>query len=463
MKKVLSSHFERLSSPGRIGPVGLRNRMTAAPLSPCLAGMHGWITEDYVAYIEARARGGASLIVVEDTLVVDGSKWGRGIVNQPEIWDPNSIPGWKKLTDAIHYHGAKAGIQINWMSIRAHLKVCPDTEALGPSAMLLPGFPDFEEPRVPATSARHSGGVEVSRAATIDEIMWLEDQYALAASLARDAGFDVVMIHCTGGHGIASFNSPYFNQRNDLYGGPLENRMRFGLNIIKKVRPVLKPEMALSVRIPVDEFLPGGSGKEECIHIAQAYEAAGVDAIHMSCGAFNTHHAMQPIYYPRLYLEPFLADMREAVKVPLAVAGSLNDPEDAERVLRDYRLDFVDLGRALVADAEYPKKVVEGRPEDIRRCIRCDKCLHVIVANHTSIECSVNAEAGRERVLKIMPAEEAKSVVVVGGGPGGMEAARVAALRGHSVTLVDKGKQLGGNLRRQPRGAQARGHAARAA
>jgi len=405
--------------------------MTTAPCGTSFGGTNGAITDRVIDYYEERAKGGAGLIIVECTLVVPAAKYGASVPSELQIWDRNLVPGWKRLTDAIHYWGAKAAVQINWMGIGIVPELFPDVQPTAPSAIEVPGF---IEP-------------VISRPVPIDEIMWLEDQYQLGAACAKEAGFDIVMVHCVHGYGIAGFNSQYVNKRNDLYGGSSENRMRFGLNILKKVRAVLTPDMAMTVRIPADEFVPLGADKEEGIRFAQTYEAAGVEAIHLSCGAVGSiHHTIQPFYYPHIYLESYLADMRKAVKVPLGVAGSLNNPDDAERILRDYDFDFVDLGRAVFADPEYPKKVMEGRPEDIRRCLRCCECIHTVIENHTSIECAVNIEMGREARLKITPAEKPKKVLVIGGGAAGIEAARVATLRGHSVTLCEKNDKLGGNL-----------------
>jgi len=426
-----NKRFEYLCRPGKIGPVELKNRMTLAPNGTGFGGTNGAITDRDIDYYEERAKGGAGLIIVECTLVVPAAKYGNATPFEREIWDRNLVPGWKRLTDAIHFWGAKAGVQINWQGIGIVPELCPGIQPTAPSAVEVPGF---------ITPV-------ISRELPIEEIMWLEDQYALGATCAKEAGFDIVQVHCVHGYGIAGFNSEWVNRRNDLYGGSFENRMRFGLNILKKVRAVLTPDMAMTVRIPADEFVHPGNGKEECLRIAQTYEAAGVDAIHLSCGAVGSiHHTIQPFYYPRVYLEPYLADMRKAVKVPLGVAGSLNNPDDAERILRDYGFDYADLGRVLFADPEYPNKVMEERPEDIRRCLRCCECIHALIENHTAVECAVNPEMGREARFKITPAEKPKEVLVVGGGPGGMEAARVAALRGHSVTLCEKNDKLGGNL-----------------
>jgi len=394
-------------------------------------GMNGAITDRVVDYYAARAKGGAGLITIECTLVVPASKYGASIPNELEIWDRNLVPGWHRLVEAIHYWGAKASVQINWMAIGVTPALYPEVIPAAPSAIGVPGF---------VTPV-------VSREMSIEEIMWMEDQYALGAVCAKEAGFDMVMVHCVHGYGIAGFNSEYTNKRNDLYGGTWENRMRFGLNILKKVRGVLTCDMAMTVRIPVDEFVPYGNGKEECLRIAKEYEATGVDAIHLSCGAVGSfHHTIQPAYFPHAYLESCLALFRKAVSVPLGVAGSLNNPIEAERVLREYDLDYVDLGRAVLADPDYPNKVMAGRPKDIRKCLRCCECVHGIFENHIAMECSVNPEGGREAAMRITPAEKPKKVVVVGGGPAGMEAARVATLRGHNVTLFEKKDNLGGNL-----------------
>jgi 2,4-dienoyl-CoA reductase-like NADH-dependent reductase (Old Yellow Enzyme family)/thioredoxin reductase len=343
------------------------------------------------------------------------------------------VPGWKTLTDAIHFWGAKAAVQINLPGGGVDPLVWPGVEPATPSAAVLPGY---------------LGKPVLTRELRLDEILWLEDQFVLGANCAREAGFDVIALHCVHGYGISSFQSPYVNKRTDSYGGSFENRMRFGLNVLRKVKEVIAPDMAVTCRVPVDEFAPGSSDKAECICIARTYEDGGADAIQLSCGTVGfLNRIIQPFYYPRAYLEPYLAEMRKAIRVPLSIVGSFNDPEDAERMLRDYDIDFIDLGRSLIADPDYPKKVIEGRPEDIRRCLRCNaSCIYGVVETHSGIDCTVNVEVGRERALKIVPAEKVKNVLVIGGGPGGLEAARVASMRGHNVTLCEKSDRLGGAL-----------------
>ena len=432
-KKVDDIFFKYLCSPGKIGPVEMRNRITMAPMGSSFGGTNGAVTDRVVDWYEARAKGGTGLITVENTFVVPASKYGAHIPNELQIWDRNLVSGWKMLTDACHYWGAKIAVQINYPGAGVDPQVWPGVQPAAPSVVALPGY------IVPV----------LTRELPIEEILWLEDQYALGATCAREAGFDMVQLHCVHGYGIAGFNSKLQNKRNDIYGGSFENRMRFGLNIIRKVKAVIGPDMALAVRIPVDEMVPGGADKEECIRMAQAYEAAGVDAIQLSCGTVGSiAETIQPSYYPRAFLKPYLSDMRKAVKVPLTVAGGFADPADAESVLNDYGVDFIDLGRVLIGDAEWANKVMEGRPEDIRRCLRCNTgCIHSIIETHSGLDCAINIEVGRERRLKITPAETPKKVLVIGGGPGGMEAARVAALRGHDVTLYEKSDKLGGNIR----------------
>jgi len=440
---VGNPHFEFLCRPGKIGPIELKNRMVMAPHSPNSAGTNGEVTDLFIDYFEARARGGAGLLIIEDTLVVPACEWGEAISHQPEIWDRRLVDGWKRLTDAIHFWGAKVAVQLNWVGIRIDPKLWPNVQPTAPSIIEVPGWTSVQKKTIAPTAAHN---FHTSRAVTLEETIWLEDQFALSAACARDAGFDMVMLHGTQGYGIASFTSPYCNKRNDLYGESFENRMRFSRNIITKVRKELTSNMALIVRASVDEFLPGSADRKECVRIVQAYEKAGIDAIHLSCGLFSTQETIQPIYKPRAYLEPYLKDFRRAVQVPLSVAGSFNHPEDAERILREYKLDFIDFARPLIVDPEYPNKVMEGRPEDIRVCTRCGECINSIVANYTGLDCSLNVEAGKEAKLKIRPAKKSKKILVVGGGISGMEAARVAAMRGHKVTLWEKNDKLGGNL-----------------
>lgn len=425
--------IEYLTKPGKIGRLELKNRMVMSPMGTCLADPVGGgsVSDRLIDYYAERAKGGVGLIEVENTLVTPPEKYGAQGACQLMLYHRRFLPGWARLTEAVHEWGAKIAVQINYPGGGIDPAVEIGVQAVTASPFALPGY------------IRPS----VSRGATIDDIKYIVDQYVLGAQIAKDADFDAVEIHCVHGYGIAGFQSGHMNQRNDLYGGTFRNRMRFGLEIIGRIKECIGDDYPIWCRIPADEFLPPpGVDREEGIKIAQAYAAAGVHAISLSCGG-PINHTIQPKYYPRCYLESYCEAIKRAIDIPVMVAGSFNNPEDAERVLREGKVDFVVIGRGLIADPEYPKKVIEGRIDDIRKCLRCNEgCISTLLVKSHGINCAVNFEAGNEVRHRMTLTGNRKNVLVVGGGPAGMEAARVAASRGHKVTLCEKSSELGGHL-----------------
>lgn len=430
LKREIVMKLTKLCEPGKIGNLTIRNRMVMPPMGTSFGSMTGGVTDRIIDWYTERAKGGVGLIIVENTLVTPPEKYGQHLTNELLIYHPNCIPGFRLLTDAVHDYGAKIAVQINYPGQGADPFSSAGVQPVTPSPVISP------------TYIR----TVITREATIEEIQYLVNQYGVGAQLAKMAGFDAVEIHCVHGYGVAGFQSQAINRRNDAYGGPFENRMRFGREVISRVRGAVGDDFPVWCRIPLIEWAPGGSDPEECVRIAQVYEAAGVNALSLSVGTMGDVPVPNK-YQPRATFEPYLENMRKAVNVPLMVAGSFNNPEDAERVLREGKADFICIGRGLIADPEYPKKVMERRPEDIRKCLRClDGCLITMIFSSSGVDCAVNIEAGKETRRKMTLAEKPKNVLVVGGGPGGMEAARVAAVRGHDVTLCEKGSELGGAL-----------------
>ena len=426
--------MEYLTKPGKIGKMEVRNRMIMAPMGSWYGTPNGEVTQRLIDYLEERAKGGVGLIIVENTLVHPHEEYGEVILCELTMWDYNTIPQWNELVSAVHFWGAKIMVQINYAGY----------------GFLLAGTPTGVQPVTASPWVLATGYSEsvISRGATLEDIKHIQDRFAESALIAKYAGFDGVNIHCVHGYGIAGFQSPHLNRRNDQYGGTFENRNRFGLEILKKIREKVGNDFPVTCRIPVDEFVPDGIHPEESVRIAKKYVEGGVHAVDLSAGTHGRGvETVQSRYLPRPFLEPYLEMFKKEIDVPLIVAGSFNDPRDGERVLREGKADFIAVARGLLADAEYPKKVIEGRLEDIRPCRRCvDGCIHSHRQSYLPTDCSVNAEVGRERRYRITPAEKPKKVLIVGGGPAGMETARVAKLRGHDVTLCEKGDQLGGNM-----------------
>lgn len=408
--------FEKLLEPGQIGTVNLRNRIVMPSMSTNY-GSGGYVTERTKDYYEERARGGVGLIIVETNCVQPRGWFTEKFLR---IDDDKFIPGLQELVEVIHKHGARAAQQISHRGreTRSSLIGC---QPVGPSALSRPGF-------------------EVPRELTLAEITEIVDCFAQAAGRAKKAGFDAVEIH---GHGglITQFLMPSSNQRSDKYGGDLKNRTRFLAEIIKAIRKVVGREYPLWCRINGEEgdFM-GNTPLDELRELARMLEENGVDAISVSGIPYT-----RPYFSPGGYFVHSAAAVKSVVTIPVMVAGKIT-PGMGERVLKQGQADFVVIGRQMIADPQLPNKLAAGKLEDIIPCIRCMECLNNLQTKEEPICCAVNANVGRERECQIKPSEKKKKLLVVGGGPAGMEAARVAALRGHEVVLCDKEHKLGGSL-----------------
>ncbi|MBN1875762.1 MAG: FAD-dependent oxidoreductase, partial [Anaerolineae bacterium] len=308
---------------------------------------------------------------------------------------------------------------------------------------------------------------------TVQEIKALIEAYAQAAQRARIAGFDAVEIHGAHGYMPLQFLSGYTNRRQDEYGGSFENRARFALEVIRAIKRLAGPDFPVIYRLSAEEDAPNGVTLEEAVKFAKLAQDAGVDAIHVSAGTWDSRMEtffgalrgmsdprgkrlsegvsigmwVPPLYVPRGNLVPLAAAVKQAVTIPvIAVCGI--SPEMAEDIIAEGKADLVSMGRQAIADPEYPRKVIAGKPEEIRRCVRCNECLDSVMS-YRGFDCAVNAQAAKEHEMysRILPATAPRRVMVIGGGPAGMEAARVAALRGHKVTLYERNSYLGGMLR----------------
>ena len=429
------SQFKKLFEPARLGRLELSNRIVMPPIVDNLATPDGIVSQKQLDYFEARARGGVAMIIVESTCV--DAPVGKNVPHMLHMDDDECISGLTQLAKVIKEHGAKAAIQPTHAGITTKVAFT-GCQPVGPSAVARPGY---DEPR----------------ALTVEGIHKIEDKFAEAAARAQKAGFDGVELHGAHGYLGAQFLSPAWNKRTDEYGGILENRARFLLEVMEKVREAVGKDFAVWWRLNGAEYGLEEFGIKNCItleetqQVAQWLEKAGADAISVSCfgmGVYtNCHRAA--IAIPRGNLIPLAEGVKKAVNIPVLAAGGLN-PELGEKVLEEGKADFVCIGRGLLADPELPNKAASGNVEDINRCIRCNYCGDICNARnrHTGqIGCTVNAVLGHEGEHRLIPVGKKKRVMVVGGGPAGMEAARVAALRGHNVTLWEKSNALGGQVR----------------
>jgi 2,4-dienoyl-CoA reductase-like NADH-dependent reductase (Old Yellow Enzyme family)/thioredoxin reductase len=422
--------FERLFSPYSIGKVQIKNRIVMPPMGTCLADINGCVTKKMIDYYSRRARGGVGLIILENTLVHE--KYGTQIPNQLRIHSYHQVPQLFDLVEAVHALGSKIGIQINspGSGMRPHLS--PAITPISPSQVRVDFLP-----------------LE-SRTITVEEINEIILDFGKAARLAKLAGFDLIEIHGAHGYLINEFLSPYTNTREDLYGGTLQNRLRFCLEIIQKIREEIGDDLPLMFRMSVDDFLDGGMKIEEAIRIAKALEGAGIAAFDVSAGNLNIKascvRAIPGAFIQDGHLAGHAKKIKEALRIPVIVAGKVRDPWLAEQILSEGKADFIAVGRGLLSDPDWAMKARKGKPEQIRKCISCnDLCIYRKTWLSHPIRCSVNPEVGREGE-KLQMAKKPKVVVVVGGGPAGMEAARISALRGHRVVLYEKEAALGGQL-----------------
>ena len=424
--------YSRLFSPLSIRTMRLPNRIAMVAMATNFASETGGVTPWLLNYYEARARGGTGLIVVENC-TIDYPR-GKSGATQLRLDDDGFIPGLSRLVDRIHRHGGCAALQIN------HCGLSTSRAKTG------------EAPVAPS-AVTYVRGQEVPRELTAEEIPELVERFGRAAARARKAGFDAVEIH--GGHAylIAQFLSPFTNRRSDAYGGSPERRLRFALEVLRRVREAVGPDFPLIFRISAVEFLEGGRELEETLDLVPILEAAGVDCWDVSAGTLAGHHpsgtrSIEPIGYAQAWRTYMARAVREAARVPVMAVGVIREPDVAEGVLARGDGDLVGLGRALIADPDWVRKAREGREAEIRRCTSCNQgCLRRRMYLDLPITCALNPAVGREDDgPEARPAAAPRRVMVVGAGPGGMEAARVAAVRGHGVVLWDEQPALGGEL-----------------
>lgn len=445
----MATSYAPLLQPGQIGSLQLKNRIALAPMGENFGGLDGHATEKTQAYYEERARGGAGLIILGTAAV----SWPSGTSepHQLGISSDDFIPTLAQVVRRVHVHGAKVAIQINHSG-----KVAANDRAHG-REMWVPSVPPALPPNAsmrtitPQELSTFVGvGPHPDRYRVMDEadIAQMIEWYASAAVRAQQAGFDAVEVHCAHNYLIAGFLSPYFNQRTDGYGGSYENRTRLLRELLTEVRRRVGPDYPIWVRLDAEEMhTPGGIELEEALQTARLCEQLGVNAISVSSYARLTRGSDftdAPIPQKSgAYLE-FANAFKRVVRIPIIVAGRI-EPEAGAAAIGAGEADFIAMGRKLLADPELPNKLLAGQPEAIRPCIYCYACVSEIFVNR-GIKCAVNAQTGHESTAPIVPAEHAKHVLIVGGGPAGMEAARMAVLRGHRVTLVERSDRLGGTL-----------------
>lgn len=416
------NNFSHLFEPIQIGKTTVKNRIFMPPLSTNLADK-GYVTDALVEHYSNRARGGVGLIVTEVTTVEPTYTYLPGDMS---IYDDSYIPGWKKLVDAVHKY---------------------DTKIL--SQLFHPAYMAFPVPGTPQLIAPSNVGPyyakSAPRAVTVEELHVLVRQFGEAALRFKKAGGDGVEIQCAHAHGLlGGFLTPLYNKRTDEYGGDINGRLRLTLEVIREVRKQCGDDFIIDVRISGDEYSEGGLTLNDMIYVSKQLEKEGVDFLHVSGG--NTIKRGSSMPAPGTSPAPHAhasEEIRKHVHIPVATVARINEPWVAEELIADGKADICMIGRANLCDSEFANKAREGRTDDIRPCIGCGRCLTGIMFGKP-IACTVNPSV---ETNDIDEADVKKKILVIGGGPAGMEAAYVAKKRGHEVVLCEKEKELGGLLR----------------
>ncbi|MGA2955828.1 MAG: FAD-dependent oxidoreductase [Thermodesulfobacteriota bacterium] len=412
-----------LFTPIKVGKMELKNRIVM-PAMHYLSSWEGLVLPHHTDYFVERAKGGAALIIIGGCTIDETS----GAVNMLSVRDDKFIPGLSALAKAVQAQGAKIAAQLYHAGRYSHSILMGGKRSVSSSPI----------------RSRFTG--ETPRELSIPEIKQVQRNFALAAARIKRAGLDAVEVIASAGYLISQFLSPLVNRRKDEYGGDFESRMRFGLEVAREVRREVGPDFPIIFRVAGNEFMEGGLANREAQIFSRELEKAGVDMINVTGGWHETRIPQITMGLPRGGFVYLAQGIKQSVSIPVMTCNRITDPCLADQILRDGQADLIGFARGLIADPELPNKARQGRYDEINYCIACNQGCFDPIFDQKPQTCLVNARAGAEGRLTVEPALRKKKIMVIGGGPAGMEAARVAALRGHEVCLYEKNEKLGGQI-----------------
>ena len=421
--------LDNLFSAFSIGTLSLQNRIVMPPMATNYATPEGFVTDRQIAYYLERAKGGVGYMTTEHTGIL---QQGKASPSMLMISTDDHITALKRLIDAVHGVGGKIVVQISHAG-RQTLPSVTGMPIVGPSPLPATPVPDPTKANIP-------------RELSVPEIEEIIEAFSSAAKRVKKAGADGVELHMAHGYLICSFLSPFSNRRTDQYGGDVKARARFAVEVLQSVRKQVGPDFPIVCRLSGDEYVDGGLRIGETKQIAKILEKEGADALHISACNAASGYLNHPPYYAEEGVFLHLARaIKSVARIPVIAVGRIKNPVMADQIIKERQADLVSMGRALLADPFLPRKAKEGRLEEITPCISCNRCIQTL--RKGAVRCAVNPEAGNEERFKISKTDNPKKVWVVGGGPGGLKAAQIAAQRGHFVTLYEKDQELGGRMK----------------
>lgn len=421
--------FEKLFERTYIGKLGVKNRFVMAPMGIGIDVMSGCIEEKDVEYYAERARGGTGMLNLGFQIVTN--KTDPFTMSRFGIGTPLQEMGWARLCDRVHGYGTAVMVQLS----------C----GLGRSAMVMPGVQNVSA----SENTCFYDPTSTTRPLSIEEIQTIVQDFGRAAAACKRAGVDAIEIHGHIGYLLDQFMTSLWNKREDIYGAQtFENKMRFVTEIYQACRAAVGPDYPIAFRMAVEHGIPGGRTKEESAEIIRYLDRLGVDAFDVDWGCYDAYEWVFPTCYmpDGCMMDMSAAFAKSITGKPIMVAGAFT-PETAKKAVEEGKADFIVIGRGLLADPEFARKLQEGRREDVRPCIKCNRFCLSAAGGARDSSCSVNPAVLKETIYGRIPkAETKRKVIIVGGGVGGMEAARVSALKGHDVTVYEKTDKLGGQL-----------------